>query len=76
MSIHFWKSVSIARQKGAFLGALDTEQAKSLGDMSKRELIEIALRLAALQADNPDDPEQAFHRLQDEAHNLKANGII
>lgn len=76
MSIHFWKSYAVAQQKGAFLGALDTEQAKSLGDMSKRELIEIALRLAALQSDNADDPEQAYHRLQDEAHNLRANGII
>lgn len=75
MSIHLWKSHALAREKGAWFGSLSNEQVKRLGEMSKRELIEIALHLASIAADNPDDPQDAYNRLMDEAFTLHANGL-
>lgn len=75
-SIHFWKSRDVARSKGAWLGALTTEQADSLGRMSKRELIEVALHLASLSADEQDSPASAYSRVVHERDTLTANGLL
>jgi hypothetical protein len=75
MSIHLWKSHTLAQKKGAWFGALRIEHAERLGKMSKRELIEIALHLASLNSDDPNSPEHAYHRVMDECFNLKANGL-
>ncbi len=75
MSIHFWKSYDVAKSKGAWFGALTAEQVSVLNGMSKRELIEIALHLAALKG-GEEDVDVAFENLVDEARILKNNGLV
>lgn len=67
-SIHVWKSIEVAASKGGFAGDPVT---LPLWELSKRELVEIALRLTM--AENAAD---AMQQVQDEHGSLKANGII
>lgn len=73
MSIHTWKSIEKAREKGAFAGE---DLAVPLWNLSKRELIEIALRLGGLTAGNPDDLAAAVDAVNNEHATLRRAGII
>ncbi len=67
-SIHIWKSIEVAANRGGFAGDPST---LPLWELPKRELVEIALRLTM--AENVSD---AMQQVQDERSALKANGII
>lgn len=67
-SIHTWKAREKAAKMGAFAG---DEAALPLWELSKRELIEIALRLTMSEV-----PSEAVKQVQDEHQCLKANGLI
>jgi hypothetical protein len=72
-SIHAWKSIEKARDAGGFAGE---EGALPLWDMSKRELIEIALRLGAMAAGESDSAEHGIQVALNEYEALRLNGII
>lgn len=67
-SIHVWKAMQKAADKGGFAG---DDTTLPIWELPKRELVEIALRLTM--AENVSD---AVQRVWDERHALKANGII
>jgi hypothetical protein len=71
-SIHTWKAREKASRLGGYAGAPD---AAHLWDLSKRELIEIALRLGQQCAEN-DSMEAAIKRVNEEFLALETNGII
>ena len=73
-SIHQWKAIEKANLMGAYAG---NPEAVPLWDMSKRELVEIAIRLGEMTADC-DSPsvEDAIHRVKEEHRTLKGCGII
>lgn len=71
-SIHVWKSIEKAADNGGYAGS---ESALPLWDMSKRELVEIAIRLGALVADD-DSPEAGAKTALGEYSALKSNGIV
>lgn len=73
MSIHTEKARALAQQKGAFAG---TDAALPLWKMSKRELVEIAMRLGVLAGDGDESPEGGARRAIEEAKILVSNGII
>lgn len=68
MSIHTWRAREKAAAMGAFAG---DDSAAPLWELSKRELIEIALRLTMTE-----EPAEAVKRVQEEHRCLKDNGII
>ena len=67
-SIHTHRAQAKAAQMGAYAG---DESANELWDLSKRELIEIALRLTMAPT-----PSEAVSQVKDERFTLKQNGII
>lgn len=73
MSIHVWK----AQAKAAKLGAMAGEpEAAPLWDLSKRELVEVALRLAdAINGASCDTPA-AMVRVNEELAALRAQRIV
>ena len=73
-SLHQWEAIKKANRMGGYAGHPD---AVSLWDMSKRELVEIAIRLAEMTTDS-DSPsvEDAIARVREEHRALKANNII
>lgn len=73
-SLHQWKAIEKANLMGGYAGHPD---AVALWDLSKRELVEIAIRLGEMTADS-DSPsvEDAIARVREEHRALKANGII
>lgn len=75
MSIHTWKAYRIAERKGAWAGQ-DPDRWQVLAKLSKRELIEIALRLGASAAGECDNPQAGFLQVIDERDALRANNII
>lgn len=78
MSIHFWKSHDLARKKGAAFGTLSPDDLDVIGKLSKRELIEIAMRFAALIEGDESVlfDGRAFARIMDEHATLSAAGIV
>ena len=72
-SVHTWKSIELAESKGAWAG---TPIAQPLWDLSKRELLEAALHLAAQVDGSPDNPILGAHRLFQEVATLRQNGLI
>ncbi len=68
MSIHKWKAMDKAARMGGYAGC---KEAEPLWDMSKRELVEIAMRLTMASS-----PADAVKQVFDEHQALKANGII
>lgn len=79
MSIHIMRSQEKARLKGAFAG---NEGNACLWDLSKRELIEIALRMGAILCETTDSYEDALEgdgareRVLDEHRKLANADII
>lgn len=76
MSVHFWKSHNLAASKGAAFGALPPADAKTLGELSKRELIEIALHLSAVNQGVEASNQAALDGVMIEYRILKQNGLI
>lgn len=72
MSIHIWKAQEKAARMGAYAG--NTEAAE-LWSLSKRELIEIALRLGEICADDF-SVDGAIARVKEEHRILREQGII
>lgn len=81
MSVHTERAFTVARTKGAAAGR-NYSQWRKLASLPKRELIEVALHLAALCTDSYDaaiqdnEAEGAFRRVMEEHAALRANGII
>ena len=76
MSIHTEKSRITARTKGAWAGQ---DRNRDLWDLSKRELIEVTLHLAACltgEYDNALKTDMARRRVVQEHESLRANGLI
>ncbi len=73
MSIHIEKSITLADKLGGF--AADPA-ARHLWSMSKRELVEIALRLGALCSGDCDSVEAGVRVVDHEHAALKRSGII
>lgn len=74
-SMHTDRAFQVARNKGAY-SAHDLAIWNELMAMSKRELAEIALRLAGLCSDECDDPQSCIERLREERYALRENRII
>ena len=55
---------------------MDYERWNTLVKLSKRELIEIALRLGALAGDSCDDEEEGYRVVMEELEALKVNRLI
>lgn len=74
-SLHIWKSIEKAASKGAYAGS---EKTVPIWEMSKRELVEIALRLGELcaDADGPYTIDNAIARVLDERRILTEQGIL
>ena len=76
-SIHIWKSIDVARRKGAWSG---NDNARPLWELSKRELVEAVLHLAACRADPGYDAAlesgEAVTEAMTEITNLRAAGMI
>ncbi len=72
MSIHVERAVASARRRGAWAGEAC---ARDLWNLSKRELVEIGLRLAG-QTLGGEDPEAAADRCREELTVLKQQGIV
>ena len=81
MSIHTTRAYHLAKGKGAS-SARNFETWTALTSMSKRELAEIAMHLAAMCTDSYDDAlsgggnETALARVMEERGALKQNGLI
>ena len=76
MSIHTNRAIDLAASKGAFSS---TPAALPLWNLSKRELVEIVLHLAALCTDNYDDSLEngaAADRAMEERDALHAAGLL
>lgn len=71
-SIHIWNSMAKAADKGGYAGNPET---LPLWELSKRELVEIALRLGEISGDDF-SLEGALARVEEERVALVANGII
>lgn len=72
-SLHAWKSIEKARAAGGFAGE---HAALPLWDMSKRELVEIAIRLGAQVAGECDTAGAGIIVAMQEHEALRLNGII
>ena len=72
-SIHGWKSIEKAREAGGFAGK---HGALPLWDLSKRELVEIAIRLGAQVAGECDTAEAGIVVAMQEHEALRLNGIV
>lgn len=72
-SIHAWKAIDKASASGGFAGDRD---ALPLWDMSKRELIEIAIRIGAQVAGECDTATSGIVVALQEHEALRRNGII
>mgnify|MGYP001167108735 CR=1 FL=1 len=72
-SANAWKSIEKAREKGAFAGV---ESALPLWNYSKRELVELALRLGSQAAGEADDAEAGVRAVEAERESLARAGII
>ena len=72
-SIHAWKSIEKANDAGGFAG---DHGALPLWDMSKRELIEIAIRLGAQVAGECDTASAGIAVALQEHESLRLNRII
>lgn len=70
MSIHTWKSMAVAQQRGGLAGDVDS----GLWDLSKRELLEIALRLT--ERGKLGDATGAQQDLLAERSILQQNGVL
>lgn len=82
-SAHTWKSIQKATEKGATAGnPVFVASNVDLWDLSKRELIEAALHLAALATDSYDEAilmngaKGAADRLREEVATLRQNGLL
>ena len=67
-SLHVWKARKKAESMGAYAGE---ECAARLWDLSKRELVELALRLTMRES-----PEEAMAAVEVELACLRAQGIV
>ena len=74
-SLHTDAAFRIAEAKGAFAGA-DYSRWNALVSLSKRELVEIALRLGAQVSGDLDSPEAGFQQVLHEHATLNANGVL
>ena len=72
MSMHVDRAVKVARDRGAWAGQ---ECARDLWDLSKRELVEIGLRLAD-QTMGGAGLETAVGRCREELRVLRDQGIV
>lgn len=68
MSVHTGRSMEIARSKGALAGE---PEAAPLWELSKREILEVALRLS-----RAEDAAPAVQAFRDELDALQLNGIV
>lgn len=72
MSVHTDNAIRKARSMGAYAG---NSAAADVWELSKRELVEIALRLA-VSSGAADNPLCAAARVRDECEILRGQGII
>lgn len=72
-SIHIHKSIEVAKAKGGFAGE---DAAMPLWNMTKRELVEIAVRLGAANSGKCDSPEAGAKAAIKESEALARAGII
>lgn len=72
-SIHVDRAIKKARAKGGFAG---DDAALPLWEMSKRELIEAAMRLGGMTTEDPADPAECASAVIQEIETLKGNGIL
>ena len=75
MSIHTRKLFHVNTRKGGFASAPGYDHWNRLMALSKRELAEVAIRLACQAAGQADTPGTGHKRLWDEITALKANGF-
>lgn len=78
MSIHTDRAYATAKSKGAAAGR-NYLHWKELAALSKRELAEVALHLAALCTDSYDEAlagDGAMRRIREEVDALRANNLI
>ena len=73
MSIQTDRAKAVARNLGGFAGH---DCAHPLWVMSKCELVEVAMRLGAMNAGDPDDPESGLRAALHEYHCLSVSGIL
>jgi hypothetical protein len=76
MSFHIQRAIEVAQGKGAYAGESVN---RKIWDLSKRELVEIALHLAASSTDSYDEAlggAGACERVFAEHKSLKDNGIL
>ena len=72
MSIHIWRAMAKASKMGGYAGQEKTED---LWKYSKRELVEIALRLGEICSDEGGF-DNALERVREERRTLRDNKII
>lgn len=73
MSLHTDRSIAKARQHGAFAGQA---AAQPLWGLSKRELLEVAIRLGAQAAHDPDNAAAGISTVTAELRALRDNRVI
>jgi len=73
MSMHTDRARALAAQRGGFAGR---DCALPLWAMSRRQLVEIAMRLGAMNAGDPDNPEAGLRAAMHEHHCLLLSGIL
>ena len=76
MSLHTDRAYEKLRKSGGLAGALSFDQWNGLANMSKRELVEIAMRLGGLCTDECDNADMAYDRVLEEHNALKQAGIL
>ena len=77
MSIHTGRTYDkLAREGKTFTGTLTYEQFADLAELSKGDLIEVALRLAGSVIGDPDTPAAGYDRVVEEHKCLQRNGIL
>ena len=75
MSMHTQRAFAVAQRKGAWAGA-DYPQWNDLARLSKRELIEVALRLGAASVGHCDERFHGIEAFYSEYRALKDSGIL
>lgn len=74
--INAYKGVLAIARRGGFAGACTRAELAELLALSKADLLEIGLRLAAIDAGACDNPRSGIERLYEERDALTAAGVL